>query len=103
MATEKCPTCGVFLWTWKLPHVCPPAWKVRVPEWVNDDCLTVYAIDAEAAAEKAVEDRDERGELAQNESSVEVMVLVGERWVIYNVTASYSVDYSAELKEDTDG
>jgi hypothetical protein len=101
--TQKCSTCGVYLWSWILPHVCPPSWRVKIPEWRgsdDEDAVTVYAIDAEAAAEAAVENADEMNELAQDDGCVEAHVLVGDKWVVYVVSASYSVDYSAEPKED---
>lgn len=28
MSTERCPRCKMYLYEWKLPHVCPPRWQV---------------------------------------------------------------------------
>ncbi len=55
---QRCKICGE--WGWFGKHACPPEWGWRTDDTHSeDDWSTVYARDAEEAAEKAAEAYDE--------------------------------------------
>jgi hypothetical protein len=52
---KLCPTCQGWLWnTLSMSHRCPPRWECRAEG--ETDPRTIFAIDAEEAAEKFTED-----------------------------------------------
>lgn len=104
MTAHHCSVCRKLLFSYEVErHRCPPKWRVKIPEWLGEedgDALDVYAIDAEAAAEEAVERRDEMQELAQAEESVRVLVLENGKWTAYRVRGYYSLSYTAEVDDE---
>lgn len=49
---SNCPRCGRLLWSDdKGVHNCPPAWEVVCDEHDSEHVVTVYACDAQDAAE----------------------------------------------------
>lgn len=57
-----CKQCGKYMWVGSSPHVCPPRWLVWCPDHgeTESDARTIYAADAEGAAEEwaEIDDRD---------------------------------------------
>lgn len=76
-------------------------YKVTIPEWLDDDELTVFARSASEAAEEAVKDNDETG-LAEREDSVDVTVELpnGERRA-FRVAGSLQIRYHATDARET--
>jgi hypothetical protein len=71
---QRCRVCGKYDWLAK--HKCAPVWEARLHEtkW-EEGWSTVYAIDAEEAAEKFCEQYDSDGEYSIVQSgSAEVEV-----------------------------
>jgi len=57
MSSTWCPNCQAYIWP-SGSHQCPPLWTVILPEYDPDYEMKIYAVDAEAAAEKAVEQNE---------------------------------------------
>jgi hypothetical protein len=62
--SDRCDTCG----EWKLfsTHTCHPAWKIWCIDHdeTEDEAVTIYAYDADAAVEKWAEETDCYGDYA---------------------------------------
>lgn len=79
MATERCPICNEWLWSWKnKPHRCPPGWVVWISDSEHDDeeddGRRVYAHDPESAATDFAEQNDPDLDYLFMDDSVEVTV-----------------------------
>ena len=91
----KCSTCG--RWGWQREHRCPPTWKGWVKDYGDEeeDPDTVYATDAEDAAEKLVELLVSRsdGDLDQTQT-FEITVLVPDKDPLkFFVTGEYQITW----------
>lgn len=88
---KRCETCGHYDYT--RHHTCLPEWKCII-DGEQREARGYYA---EAAAEKAAEEYWENGDGCPSEGdTLEVHVTDGERVRKFSVTASYSINYSAE-------
>jgi hypothetical protein len=92
--------------TIELPHTCPPEWTVCFsnPDDLHCERRRAFCLDAEGAAEKAVEEWDDDGCEGPSES-IEVFVrrsdaVLGTPWQRFKVIGEYTVTYSAEEIED---
>ena len=94
-----CRTCGA--WCISEYHKCPPQWQVLNRDYHGDDwgdSLTIYAHDAEEAAEKAAETIDDNGGDGPSEQTLVVRQLGETAETIFDVKFDYSVDYSAHAR-----
>lgn len=60
MSFERCETCGQFGWI--ETHKCPPRWEVWDTDSKREWAQTIYAGDAEEAAERWAHDEDAQGD-----------------------------------------
>lgn len=91
-----CPTCGGMMWGDNKTHTCRPQWEVRIPQWDDDTITTVYAVDAEGAAEEVTEACNPEGDAVDGPVRVLVRRVGTRDWQAFDVTAEASVVYSAE-------
>lgn len=100
---DYCPTCRGYIYTYKGAdnHRCPPAWLVWYPDWQGpepEDAAVVYAVSAEAAAEKWAHDQDADGDytiIGGSEVQVKVRARGSSDWDEYEVTGETVAQYNA--------
>ncbi len=106
MSRYTCQICHEY--TWAARHVCPPTWECYEAD-DPEERTTIYARDAEQAAEKYAEQTDLENEYnimeastRDNEESEIVVVLADGKEERFLVSAEIVYQYSARLKKDFD-
>jgi len=106
MKFRKCPHCGDFGFYPR--HRCPPQWQARIPKDCElydgtEDAVTVYARDAERAAEKFAEQWDFDDMLSYHTLTVEVAPLLDPDAIQrFTVGCEWLPHYSARLAKNND-
>ena len=100
---ERCNICQN--WGWIDSHKCPPIWRVWIEDYTGleeDDASEIYAIDAEEAVLKYVENNyDEDGrDIASGHGSVIVYVEEDGVRKKFKVTGEFNPVYYSEEVED---
>ena len=94
-----CRTCGSYVFSGE-KHKCPPKWEVKIEDYYpEDDCMFVYAADAESAAEKGLEKYDREGSDGPSDNANVRVRVPGEDWKEFKVTSRMEVIYRAEEKD----
>lgn len=100
--TPRCPTCKEWMWEWNAPHRCLPEFLVQMAEWHGEkleDGSTVYAADAEDAAERFAREYNEDGDYAlMNDTRVVRVAPASEPTAVqfFRIGAEPDICYSTE-------
>lgn len=105
---SACKTCGAYLFpTFVKQHTCHPTWLVWDPDNGDEDSAKkVYALDAEDAAEKFIENSDYATECYSTLERDGVLVHVrglDQSLTKVRVTAETTIEYSANIEEPSEG
>lgn len=102
---DKCPRCKVWGWfnvdkpsSGFSNHACPPAWEVRDKGEDDDAWRTVYAAEADSAAEKYCDQTDCENDynmLRAGKGTVEVRRPGADEIVTFEIEAESVPQYSA--------
>jgi hypothetical protein len=88
---RKCPLCDEYGFSDQ--HACPPKWEAR-RDWDDDgDVTELYAIDAEEAAKKLMEDNFSDWSYPTAETIL--VRAAGQPWKAFNVTVEQVPSFSA--------
>lgn len=98
----QCVTCGAWHWSTTTSHKCAPQWLVHVPDWHDDDReaehATVYAHDAQEAAESWARRHDASGDytiIGGSPQQVQVRAASGGEWQRFEVVGETVAEYHA--------
>lgn len=103
-----CATCGKYTYEGNTnlmgkPHKCLPEYEVIDFDEDWDQCVSVYSMDHEDAAQDYCEKMDDGSGEGPRERTVLVRKKHEERIVKFKVSFEYSVDYYAHTEEEYDG
>ena len=99
MPYERCPICKRTLYEWRLPHVCPPAWEVHMPDYMDEAEPTTFYSDG--ADEEQVAEQYAASRFDGEGSEWEIWVRKDEdvEWKKFDVSVEPVPSFTAVKKE----